>query len=63
MYYVQLNLNISDLNIQLEELSEVKWFNINSLIEMVKNGELNQGQVDFFYKCTEFLNNKGTVSI
>lgn len=59
MYYVRLDLNVFNLNIQLEELSEVKWFSINQLKEMVKNGELNQDQVEFFNKCVEFLNREG----
>lgn len=35
-YYVKLNLNESDFVIQKEELSEVKWFDIDNVIEMIK---------------------------
>ena len=56
MYYIRLDLDLANLNIQIEELSEVKWFSINQLKSMVKNGELNQNQIDFFNKCIKFLN-------
>lgn len=58
MYYAKLDLNIKDLNIQKEELTEVRWFSLDELNKMVKNKELNQNQVDFFIKCTNFLNKK-----
>ena len=58
MYYTQLDLDIDRLDIQLDELSEVRWFNIKELKNMVETGELNQDQVDFFTRCVDFLENK-----
>jgi len=56
MYYTKLDLDISELNIQKEELSEVRWFSIDELKDMVEQKILNQDQVDFFLKCEKFLN-------
>lgn len=56
MYYTKLDLDIEKLNIQKEELTEVRWFSMTQLEEMVESGELNKNQVAFFKKCTEFLN-------
>lgn len=56
MYYTKMDLDIHELNIQLDELTDVKWFSMETLNEMVKNGELNKDQVEFFNKCVEFLN-------
>jgi len=56
MYYTKMDLDINKLNIQLDELSDVKWFSIKELESMVETGELNQDQVEFFTKCVEFLN-------
>lgn len=56
MYYTKMDLDIHELNIQLEELTDVKWFSMETLNEMVNNGELNKDQVEFFNKCVEFLN-------
>ncbi|MEG2010912.1 MAG: NUDIX domain-containing protein, partial [Bacilli bacterium] len=56
MYYTKLDVNIKDLVIQEEELTELKWFSITQLEKMVQSKNLNQDQVDFFLKCTEFIN-------
>lgn len=55
MYYTKIDLDIDKLIIQLDELSEVRWFSMEKLQQMVDNGELNKDQVEFFTKCTEFL--------
>jgi 8-oxo-dGTP pyrophosphatase MutT (NUDIX family) len=57
MYYTQIDLAIEKLIIQLDELSEVRWFSMKKLQQMVESGELNKNQVEFFNKCVEFLNN------
>lgn len=55
MYYTQMDLDIEKLSIQLDELSEVRWFSMKKLEQMVNSGELNKDQIDFFNKCVEFL--------
>lgn len=56
MYYIKLDLDINKLKIQTEELSEVRWFSLDELKLMVNNHELNQDQIDFFIKCSKFMN-------
>ena len=51
-----MDLDIDKLVIQLDELSEVKWFSMEKLKRMVETGELNRDQIEFFNKCLEFLN-------
>lgn len=58
MYYAKLHLDISELNIQKEELTEVRWFSMAELQEMVNKKELNQDQIDFFVKCSNYLKTK-----
>lgn len=58
MYYTKLDLDISQFNIQLEELTEVRWFSVDKLYEMVDNKILNENQIECFIKCQKFLNNK-----
>lgn len=36
-FYTKCNLQAKDFTIQQEELSEVKWFNIEEIIKMLKN--------------------------
>ena len=58
MYYIKLDIDISSLNIQKEELSEVKWFSMDELKNMVNKKILNQDQIDFFIKCEKYINNE-----
>lgn len=55
MYYVKLDLDISSLVIQTDELTEVRWFSMEILNKMVKDGKLNIDQVQFFTKCVNYL--------
>lgn len=57
MYYTKMDLDLSKLNIQKEELSEVKWFTLEELQDMVNNKILNQDQIDFFLKCKKYIEN------
>ena len=57
MYYTKIDLDVSKLEIQKEELSEVKWFSLDELKQMVQNNILNQDQIDFFIKCQNYINN------
>ena len=38
-YYIRSNLNEKDFIIQKEELSEVKWFDIDEVIDMIKKND------------------------
>ncbi len=56
MYYLKLDVDLKDITIQKEELTEVRWFTIEKLQEMVDTKELNPNQIAFFIKCCKFLN-------
>ena len=58
MYFVTKDINLNDIIIQKEELSEVKWFSMNELRHMVEIGELNDNQIACFNKVCNFLNQK-----
>lgn len=57
MYYTKIDLDIDKLNIQKEELTEVKWFSMEELQDMVDKNILNEDQIAFFKKCTNFIEN------
>lgn len=61
MYYTKLDIKLNDITIQEEELSEVRWFSLDELHQMVKNHELDKNQVDFFLKCDKFIKSKETM--
>ena len=56
MYFVTKDININDITIQKEELSEVRWFTMDELKRMVKSGELNEDQIACFNKVCNYLN-------
>ena len=58
MYYTKMDINLNEVIIQKDELTEVKWFSMKQLQNMVDKKILNQDQVDFFVKCTDYLKRK-----
>ena len=60
MYYLKLDIEISDFVIQQEELTEVKWFSIDTLNQMVDDHILNPNQIACFIKCMKYLNEKNS---
>ena len=50
-YYIKTNLKASEFKIQIEELSEVKWFSMDEVIEMIEN---NDESVVFSYESDTF---------
>ena len=55
MYFVNKDIDINDIVIQEEELTEVKWFSMDELKEMVDKKELNEDQIACFIKVCDFL--------
>ena len=58
MYFVNKDIDLKDIKIQEEELSEVKWFSIDELKHMVEIDELNENQISCFIKVCKFLEQK-----
>ena len=57
MYFVTKDVNLKDITIQEEELTEVRWFSMEELRHMVEANELNENQISCFEKVCDFLNN------
>ena len=57
MYFVTKDINIEDIFIQKEELSEVRWFSMEELQHMVDIKELNDDQISCFIKACDYLTN------
>lgn len=56
MYFLNKDIDIKDVKIQQEELSEVRWFSMDELRHMVDIKELNENQISCFIKVCKFLN-------
>ena len=57
MYFVNKDVDIEDMQIQEEEVSEVRWFSMDELNHMVETNELNADQIACFVKVCKFLEN------
>ena len=57
-YFLEKDINLDDITIQEEELSEVKWFSIDELKHMVETNEIRDGQAMCFNKFIKYLENK-----
>ena len=57
MYFVTKDINIKEIEIQQEELSEVRWFTMDELKSMVQSSELNEDQIACFNKVCDYLKN------
>ena len=55
MYFVNKDLDLNDIKIQEEELTEVKWFSMDELKHMVETKELNEDQISCFIKVCNYL--------
>ncbi len=58
MYFVTKDLDLNDITIQEDELSEVRWFSMDELQHMVETKELNEDQIACFKKVCRYLENK-----
>ena len=57
MYYVNKDIDLDKIDIQKEELSEVKWFSMKELQNMVDKKELNENQISCFIKVRNYIEN------
>ena len=55
MYFVNKDIDIDEITIQEEELSEVRWFSMDELKHMVEINELNDDQIACFTKVCKYL--------
>lgn len=56
MYYVNKDIDLKDIVIQEDELTEIRWFSIDELKKMVETHELNENQIACFVKVCKYLN-------
>ena len=55
MFFVNKDIDINNIKIQKEELTEVKWFSMDELKHMVDTHELNEDQISCFIKVCDYL--------
>lgn len=58
LYYLKSNINLDDIIMQQEEVQDVKWFSIEEIDSLIKNGEFHKGHELMYYECLEYLKSK-----
>ena len=57
MFFVTKDIDLKDITIEEDELTEVRWFSMEELKHMVETKELNENQIACFIKVSNFLKN------
>ena len=60
LYYIKKNIDISEITIQEEEVTDVRWASIDEINKLMKEGNFKQGHYMMFQDCLEFINSKNT---
>lgn len=60
LYYIKKNIDISEITIQEEEVTDVMWASIDEINKLMKEGNFKQGHYMMFQDCLEFINSKNT---
>lgn len=58
LYYIKNNIDINKLNIQKEEVSDIKWASIDEINQLKNNNEFHEAHYQMFKECLNFLNKK-----
>lgn len=56
LYYLKANINIENIKIQKEEVSDIKWAKADEIKNLYQNQLFNKGHYMMFQDCLEFLN-------
>lgn len=57
MFFITKNIDLKDITIEEDELTEVRWFSMEKLEHMVETKKLNKNQIACFIKTSNFLKN------
>ena len=57
VYYLNKDINISDLKLQVDEVESVEWFPIDRIKELINEGKVRKGNIKAFESILNYLNN------
>lgn len=56
-YYLNKDINISDLKLQEDEVESVEWFTIDRIKELINEGKVRKGNIKAFESILNYLEN------
>ena len=57
VYYLNKDINISDLKLQDDEVESVEWFTIDRIKELINEGKVRKGNIKAFESILNYLKN------
>lgn len=57
VYYLNKDINISDLKLQNDEVDSVEWFTVDKIKELINEGKVRKGNIKAFESILNYLNN------
>ena len=57
VYYLNKDINISDLKLQDDEVDSVEWFTVDKIKELINEGKVRKGNIKAFESILNYLNN------
>lgn len=55
VYYLNKNINISDLKLQDDEVESVEWFTINQIKKLIEEGKVRKGNINAFDSVLSYI--------
>ena len=56
LYYLKEDINLNNIIKQEEEVSDVRWFSIDEIKQLISTNSFLPSHIDFFYECLKYLN-------
>ena len=57
VYYLNKNVDISDITLQKEEVESVKWYTVDEINDLIISNKLRKGNIFAFKMILDYLNN------
>jgi len=57
MYYVKMDLDINDLNLQVEEVETVKWASLDDINQLIEHNNFKRTHKDMYYNYLKYKQN------
>lgn len=58
IYYLRESIDINKIEIQKDEVEDVKWASKEEIEYLIENGQFSESHTEFFEFCVEYLNLK-----
>ena len=58
LYYLNVDININELTLQKEEVTDIKWSSIEEIQNLIDNNEFHKTHAEMYKDCLKYLKSK-----